>query len=291
MKILLLGSQGQLGATLAEVLADEHDLTTRSRTQLDVTDQGKVWSYVTTEKPDVIVNCAAFNDVDGAESEPQEALAVNAFAVQSLAAVATEVCARLIHYSSDFVFDGEAASPYAEGNEPNPQGVYATSKLLGEWFAAETPMHYVIRVESLFGGRVSDREEVARRGSSLDRLADDMLNDHAVRAFVDRVVSPSYVVDVANATLRLIDVNPAFGIYHCVGSGHATWFAIVKELGKQLGLSPIVDPLTLADINLAARRPKYSALSNTKLADVGIDMPTWEDAINRYARRLLLKSS
>ena len=152
MKILLLGSQGQLGVTLAEILADTHDVTTRSRTQLDITDQGKVWTYATTEKPDVIVNCAAFNDVDGAESEPRETLAVNAFAVQSLAAVATEIRAMLIQYSSDFVFDGEATSPYAEVDEPNPQGVYATSKLLGEWFAAETPMHYVIRVESLFGG-------------------------------------------------------------------------------------------------------------------------------------------
>ncbi len=291
MKILLLGSQGQLGATLAEVFAATHDVTTRSRTQLDVTDQGEVWTCATTEKPDVIVNGAAFNDVDGAESKPRETLAVNAFAVQNLATVATEIRATLIHFSSDFVFDGETASPYVEVDEPNPQGVYATSKLLGEWFAAETPMHYVMRVESLFGGRFSDSEWVVRRGSSLDRLADDIMSGRAVRAFVDRVVSPSYVEDVANATLRLLEVQPTFGIYHCVGSGHATWFAIVKELGEQLGLSPVIGPLTLEDINLVARRPKYCALSNKKLADIGIGMPTWEDAVARYAKNLLLKNS
>ena len=136
----------------------------------------------------------------------------NAFAVLTLARAAADVDAVLVHYSSDFVFDGAIDRPYTESDRPAPQSVYAASKLLGEWFAAETPSHYVLRVESLFGG-------VALRKSSLDRIIDAVVAGGPVKAFVDRVVSPSYAWDVVEATRAMLEARPPAGLYHCVNTG------------------------------------------------------------------------
>ena len=127
------------------------DVTAHTRQTLDVTAAAVVAEAVSDTRPHLIVNCAAFNDVDGAEDRASEALAVNAFAVRSLARAAEDAGARFVHYSTDFVFDGSATSPYTEDARPSPRGTYAASKLLGEWFALESPLSYVLRVESLFG--------------------------------------------------------------------------------------------------------------------------------------------
>ncbi len=169
MKVLLTGARGQLGATLADVLSAEHELLPLDHAGLDVTDQNAVTRVVDAARPQVVINCAAYNDVDGAEDDPETAFAINAFAVRGLARAARSVDATLVHYSTDFVFDGDADQPYSETTSPNPQSVYAMSKLVGEWFATDV-RSYVLRVESLFGGwqRTSSR-------SSLDRMARSML--------------------------------------------------------------------------------------------------------------------
>ena len=151
----------------------------------------------------------------------RSALEVNAFGVLSLARAAAAIDATLVHYGTDFVFDGTASEPYREEDAPNPQSVYAASKLLGEWFA-QGVRHYELRVESLFGGGVNGpRTDGRRPGSSLDRIADALLEGREVWAFGDRVVSPSYVEDVAAATVSLLRAAPAQGLYHCV-SGPGT---------------------------------------------------------------------
>ena len=165
--------------------------------------------------------------------------------MRALAHAARDVGARLVHYSSDFVFDGTSDRPYTEDDRPNPRSVYATSKLLGEWFARAAP-HYVLRVESLFGGGALEPARSGRmRGSSLDRMADTLLAGRPVQAFTDRTVSPSYVDDVAQATRALLRGAPPRGIYHCVGSGWATWFDVATELGRCLGVSGMIEPATL----------------------------------------------
>ncbi len=286
MKALVVGAAGQLGEALTRMLDGTDEVVATTRTELDIVDAAAVLETVTATRPDVILNCAAYNDVDGAESDPRTALAVNAFGVQSLAAAASAVDATLVHYSTDFVFDGEAVRPYCETDPPNPQSVYATSKLLGEWFAADAPRHYVLRVESLFGGGGLARDPDGRaRGSSLDRLADGMLQSREVQVFVDRTVSPSYIEDVCDATVALLRIQPPDGLYHCVGSGHATWFGVATELAQRLGVTPVIRGIRLDDLDLPARRPKFCALSNQKLADVGAAMPTWQDALARYAER------
>src|SRR5512134_1064102 len=150
MRVLVTGAAGRLGAAIVEAFQDAQ-LVVHPRASLDITDAAAVSHAVGAARPDVIINCAAFNDVDGAEAAPLAALAVNAFAPRNLARAAREVGATFVHYSTDFVFDGKTSEPWDETAKPSPQSTYSASKLLGEWFAFDAPRAYVLRVESLFG--------------------------------------------------------------------------------------------------------------------------------------------
>ena len=283
MRVLVAGAGGQLGRVVARALAVEHDVVPLTRADLDITDEVRVRAAVADARPGIIVNCAAYNAVDAAEDDAVAALAVNAFGVRALARAAAAADATLVHYGTDFVFDGTASEPYREDDPPNPQSVYAASKLLGDWFA-QGARAYVLRVESLFGGVDRPGAGGRRTGGSLDRMADALLAGREVRAFVDRVVSPSHVDDVAAATAALLRAAPAHGLYHCVASGHATWFEVATALAGELGVEPAIRGITLDELELRAPRPCFCALSNRKLAAAGIEMPHWRDAVARYAR-------
>jgi len=276
--VIVVGATGRLGAAVVEAFADRPVLAL-TRGQLDITDPEAVGRRIAGAAPGVVINCAAFNDVDGAEDRCDAALDVNAFAVRSLARAAAEAGAALVHYGTDFVFDGRAASPYRETDRPNPQSVYASSKLLGEWFAADVPRHYVLRVESLFGG--------PEARSSIDRILEALLAGRPARVFVDRVVSPTYVEDCAMATEALLARDAPPGLYHCVNAGHTSWYELAREVARQAGVEPRLEPVSVASVTLKARRPTYCALAIDKLRSVGIEMPTWQDAIRRHleARR------
>ena len=277
MTILVTGAEGRLGSTLAALLGARHRVAPRGRGALDITRPAEVAAAVRSVAPDVVVNCAAYNDVDGAEDDPAAAFEVNAFAVRTLARAARDAGATLVHYSTDFVFDGLAAAPYTEEDAPNPQSVYAMSKLVGEWFARDAQA-YVLRVASLFGG---GRPGV--RASSLDRMAEAILAGREVQAFADRTVSPSYVPDVAAATAALLAAAPPAGVYHCVGSGRATWLELATELARRLDREACIVPVAAADRPQRARRPMFSALANARLTRAGVEMPPWTDALGRYA--------
>jgi dTDP-4-dehydrorhamnose reductase len=277
MRILVVGATGRLGSALVRQFAGWADVTGTARETLDVCDRRAVLEQVAGLRPAAVVNCTAYNDVDRAEDEPVEALNVNAFAVRNLADAARSVGATLVHYSTDFVFDGASDRPYTEEDPTNPRSTYACSKLLGEWFAVGAPRHYVLRVESLFGS--SDSQD---RPTSLDRIVESILAARDVRVFVDRTVSPSYNDDVAWATRVLLEGGAAPGLYHCVNSGSCTWEALALEVGRQLGVEPRLLPVRMADVSMRAQRPLYCALSNARLAAAGAGMPTWEDALGRY---------
>ena len=276
-RVLVLGASGQLGSAVVRAFADRQVIAHTSAT-LDVTDSDAVTRAVRETSPDAIVNCAAFNDVDGAESRPLDAFAVNAFAVRTLARAAEEAGARLVHYSTDFVFDGSAAVPYTEASPPRPQSVYAASKLVGEWFALDAPAAFVLRVESLFG---TPRNWQGRRGT-FDAIVNGLERGVAVRVFTDRVVSPGYVPDIAGATRHLLDAGAAPGLYHCVNSGSATWEQVARELARMLGIKPILDPITMDQVQMKASRPRFCALATDKIAAAGFPMPAWQDAVARW---------
>ncbi len=273
-RVLVTGAAGQLGQSIARRLGPVHDVTGLSRADLDITRHDDVMRAVASARPHVIINCAAYNAVDAAEDDAPAALACNAIALRSMARAAAESGAILVHYGTDFVFDGEASSPYDERARPAPMSVYGQSKLIGEWFAAEAPRPYVLRVESLFGGPLPR--------SSIDRIADALRQGRVARVFTDRIVSPSYVEDVAEATLALLDHGAPPGLYHCVNTGHASWHEVGLELARLLGREPALEPVSMKESGLRAPRPRFCALSNARLAAVGIRMPTWQDALRRY---------
>jgi len=275
--VLVLGADGQLGEAMTRQLAVRHEVVSRTRPALDITQPEALMNTLSTVCPDVVVNCAAYTNVDRAETDPVTALTVNALAVRTLARAAGDLDATLVHFSTDFVFDGDTTRPYTEQDVPNPLGAYATSKLLGEWFAAECPRHYVLRVESLFGGR--------HARSSVDKILASIVAGQAVRAFSDRWVSPSYVDDVVEATTALLERSCPPGVYHCVNTGWTTWAGLAHELARLTGREDAaIEEVPMASANLRAPRPKFAALSNARLTEQGIAMPTWQDALARYVQ-------
>jgi dTDP-4-dehydrorhamnose reductase len=283
-RIVVTGAAGQLGSFIVQTFADR-EVIALTRADLDITDPVDVRDVVGRLSPSVIINCAAFNDVDRAEDDAPSAFAGNAFALRSLARAAEVAGAALVHYSSDFVFDGTGRGrPYLESDPPSPRSVYAASKLVGEWFAGEAPRAYVLRVESLFG---CGRGWQGRRGT-LDTLVGRLEAGDEVRAFTDRVVSPSRLVDVSAATRHLLDVDAEPGLYHCVNTGHATWVEIVDHASRQLGLTARATRVVTSDVPMQASRPVYCALDNAKLAEAGFSMPPWSTAVDEWlaARRV-----
>jgi dTDP-4-dehydrorhamnose reductase len=274
-RVLVVGAAGQLGQTVVAALQQQWPTVGLTRADLDLTSAAAVRRAIADLAPWAIVNCAGYNDVDRAEQEPIRALDGNAFAVRNLAKAAETAGATFVHYSSDFVFDGENDRPYREDDTPAPRSVYAASKLLGEWFAADVTNHYVLRVESLFGGAGPHK-------SSLDRIIAAIGAGERVRVFVDRTVSPSYAWDIAAATASVLQHRPAAGLYHCVNTGAATWHDVAVEVRRALGSASTLDPVTLAEVTLPASRPRYCALSNEKLRAAGVVMPTWQDALARH---------
>jgi dTDP-4-dehydrorhamnose reductase len=277
VRVLLTGGSGQLGAAVRRAFADG-EVVAPSHRALDIADPRAVRRAAATWRPDVVINCAAFNDVDGAEDRPAEALASNAFGVRSLARAAEASGAVLVHFGTDFVFDGTAREPYREDDEPSPQSTYGASKLLGDWFALDAPRAYVLRVESLFG---TPRGWPGRRGT-LERIVDGLVAGDEVTVFTDRIVSPSYVYDVALATRHLVGTGAPAGLYHCTNAGAATWEAIAREAARRLGIEPRLRLTTSDAAGLRAGRPQYAALDSGKLAAAGWAMRGWPQALGHW---------
>jgi len=319
MKVAVVGAAGMLGAVTVREWRDHgHDVIALTRSELDVTNSQEVHDVIVALAPDIVINCTAYNRVDDAEDDPSAALAVNTWAVRSMAKAASKAGAAFVHYSTDFVFDGMTDRPYTEDDAPNPQSAYGMSKLMGEWFALDAGRPevertdiearqsvrrtevgrtdvgrtgvgrtgfevrqdvrgYVLRVESLFGGTASR--------STIDRMLDAMREGREVQAFRDRVVSPSHVDDVARATKELIEIQAPAGVYHCVNTGHATWFEVACEVRDRSAIpAAVIVPVSKADARLKARRPNFAALSNSKLLRLGIEMPAWNVALGAHLR-------
>jgi dTDP-4-dehydrorhamnose reductase len=277
-RVLVTGASGQLARAVVEDLGRDRDVVELPRAALDIADQKAVDRVVSATRPAVIVNCAAYSRVDDAEDDARAAFDANAFGVKALARAAAATGATLVHYSTDFVFNGNASRPYREDDPPDPRNVYAMSKLAGEWFARDALRSYVLRVESLFGGPT--------RTSSLDRIIAAIVEGREARVFADRTISPSYTRDVASATRRLLELDAAPGLYHCVNSGQVTWLALAQEAATLLGRDAALVPVTMDAVPMRAPRPKYCALSNQKLAAAGVPMPGWRDALARHLDQL-----
>jgi len=286
VRIAVIGARGQLGeAVVHECRLHGHDTLPLTREDFDITNDRAVAAALDAAAPAAIVNCAAYNLVDAAEDHPVAALEANALAVRALAAAAERLGAALIHYGSDFVFDGTATEPYLEDARPTPLSAYGASKMLGEWFALDAPRGYVLRVESLFGRAPGG----ALPKGTVAAILNGLIAGSSPPVFEDRIVSPTYVVDAATATRLLLERDLAPGIYHCVSSGHCTWLEFAQELARVTGFEPKFRVLKMCDVSMRARRPQFCALANDKLEQAGIHMPSWQDAVGRYASDMLAR--
>jgi dTDP-4-dehydrorhamnose reductase len=277
--VVVVGADGQLGRAIVERFGRDATVHALTRRDLDITDAGAVAAAVARLSPSLIVNCAAFNDVDGAQQQQPVAFAINGLAPGILARAAEQAGAVFVHYSTDFVFAGREDRIWTEADPPEPQSVYAQSKLVGEWLARDCDRHYVLRVESLFGGSL--------RRSTIDRVVAALREGRPMNLFHDRTVSPSFVDDVAEATWQLVERRAEHGVYHCVNGGATTWLGVGQAVARTLGLDEsLIVPTSVNDVVMKAPRPQFAVLSNEKLARAGVIMPRWEDAVARYLSRL-----
>src|SRR5579863_9822450 len=279
-KVVIFGGGGQLGVELCREF-ERRDWTVRKfdRVTLDVTNAAAVEQAVAEVDPAVVVNAAAYNQVDIAEREPLAAYQANALAVRNLAMACRQVDARLVHFSTDYVFDGLAGRPYGEQDNPRPLGAYAVSKLAGEYYArAYLDNALIIRTSGVYGPAGIH----TARGNFVELMLRLAGNGQTIRVVEDHVASPTYAPALASRTADLVDRN-AHGIFHLGGGAPISWFDWAAKIFEAAGLKPPLKPTNEREFRTPARRPKYSALSNAKAEGLGIaPMPPLDEAIRTY---------
>jgi dTDP-4-dehydrorhamnose reductase len=273
---LVTGSDGLLGHVLAERLEQSYpDTVSATRAFFDVTDYWGLTAELERLEPTVVVNTAAFSDVDGCELDPDKALRVNRAGPHNLARACRALGAKLVHISTDYVFDGKKISPYREEDMPSPVQVYGASKRDGELAVlAETPDALIVRTSFLFG---------PGRPTYVDRVVERARVGEKIRAVLDWVNSPTYTVDLAEIVARLIE-SDAKGIVHASNSGSCSKFEFARAACRLAAIDdPPIEPIRLADLPLPARRPERTPFDLTHLGVLLGEAPrSWEDALSAY---------
>ena len=279
-RVAIFGCGGQLGVELlAEFRSRGYQVSGFERTTVDISDQAQVERTLAQFDPALVVNAAAYNQVDVAEKEPQAALVVNALAVRNLAMACRQLDARLVHFSTDYVFDGLAGRAYTEDDAPHPLGAYAVSKLAGEIFArAYLDRPLIIRTSGVFGpGGIN-----TARGNFVEMMLRLASQGQTVRVVEDHVASPTFAPALAARTADMVE-KKIDGIIHAGGGEPISWFDWAVKIFRAAGLNPPLKPTNEREFRTAARRPKYSALSNRKMESLGIaPMPSLDEAIRQY---------
>jgi dTDP-4-dehydrorhamnose reductase len=275
VRALVAGAEGQLGRDLVTALGSELAWS-GGRSGLDVADAAAVLRLFEQVKPDVVFNASAYNKVDAAETEPERAFAANAFGPGHLARAARAVGALLVHFSTDYVFDGTGTRPYRETDCPSPLGAYGASKLAGEHLvAAARGQALVLRTSAVFG-RGGNRQ---KGGSFMERILEQARAGKPLRVVCDQVFSPTYSPDLAKAAIALAR-TPARGLFHVSGAGSCSWHAFAEAGLEIAGVQAPVESIRAADLKLAAARPAYSVLDNGRLAAAGVPPPRpWREAL------------
>jgi len=275
VKALVAGGAGQLGRDLGAALGAELAWG-GGRTELDITDPASIDAVVRRVQPDVIFNAAAYNKVDGAESESGRALEVNALGPSLLARAAKEAGALFVHFSTDYVFDGASDRPYREDDCPRPLGAYGASKLAGEHLVASARGEaLVIRTSAVFG-RGGNRQ---KGGSFIDRILDQARAGRPLRVVSDQTFSPTYSPDLATAAIALVRAK-ARGLVHVSGSGSCSWHEFAVAGLRLSSVDAPVEAIQAAELNLAAARPRYSVLDNGRYRGYGLPaLRPWLDAL------------
>ena len=274
MKILVTGANGQLGREMARQGVD-HELVLTDYDTLDITDSKAVASFMREIKPEAVVHCAAYTNVDGAEADFDGAFRVNVIGAQNVAAGCLETGAKMVYVSTDYVFNGQSEKPYREFDVTNPQSVYGVTKLQGEQLVKEIlGRHYILRTAWLYG----DGNNFVR---TMLRLAE---NNDTLRVVHDQIGTPTSTVELAKAVFKLL-ASDAYGTYHGTCQGQCSWYEFACEIFRQASKEVKVIPVTTDEFPRPAKRPAHSVLDNYMLRmTVGDPMSTWQEALQEYLK-------
>jgi dTDP-4-dehydrorhamnose reductase len=288
VKYAVFGSAGQLGRDLCPKLDAEVVPLTRQRA--DLTREDEVRQALLEIRPQTVINCAAYNFVDRAESEPDQAMATNAWSAGKLARICFEIGATLVHFSSDYVFglEPDRRRPYEETDLPGPVSVYGLSKLAGEYMVrAHCPRHFIIRSCGLYGVWGSG----GKGGNFVETMLRLASQGKPLRVVADQYCTPSYTVDIAEAAAQLLQTQ-AHGLYHLTNAESCTWYEFAKAIFEMAGVKADLSPITSAEFAAAAKRPPYSVLSSASYRGLGLSAPRpWRLALSAYLDERQAKKS
>jgi len=272
MKLIVLGARGMLGSDVMKAAEEAgHEVRGFSHTELDITDIDALRSRFDLDRPDAVINCAAWTDVDGAEDDPEGALLVNGTAAGYVAEAAASIGARCVYVSTDYVFDGEKGSDYVESDQTNPMSVYGKTKLAGEVATYQANRRsYIVRSSWLFG--VNGPNFV----DTMIRLGE---NQGQVLVVHDQVGAPTYTWHLAYGLVRLLD-SDAYGVHHMAGGGHCSWYEFAKEIFRQSEMEVVTLSATTEMFGRKAPRPAHSALVSEN--QHAIVLPPWQDGLKSY---------
>ena len=274
MRILIVGGDGQLGTRLNLLLKKKNEIYSWDIEELDITKGQETINKINNLSPEVIINAAAYTEVDGCEENVDLAYKVNAFGVRNLAVAAKKCGAKLVHVSTDFIFSGDTESSYLEFDDPNPISVYGKSKLVGEQFVKNLcSQYFIVRTAWLYGDHgdnfVTTMLSLAQERAQL-KIVDDQIG------------TPTYAKDLAQVIKKLIETD-LFGTYHASNSGQASWYQFAEKIFEYSNTEIEVKPITSEQFPQVAERPKFSVMQNYSLKqNLGYEMRNWEDGLKDY---------
>ena len=280
MKILITGSNGMLAKAVIDKFKNENELILTDVDELDITNENAVMRFVKENKPDVIINCAAYTAVDNAETNLELAEKINALGPKNLAVASKENDSVLVHISTDYVFRGDldVSLAYEEENTTGPVTAYGITKLHGEEeIKNNCNKYYIFRTAWLYG----EGKNFVRTMINLGK------EKESVNVVSDQHGSPTYTEDLANVIYQALNKKIDYGIYHATNQGFTTWYDFTKQIYDLVNINCHVNPVTSEEFVTAAKRPKNSKLSKDKLISRGIEIPTFEDALKRYLKKEL----
>ncbi len=278
MRTLVIGANGQLGQELQRVYADD-DLIPLTHADLDVADEKHCEAALNRHAPDLILNTAAYHRVDECEDFPAKAYEVNALGVRHLAQWAKARGAVLVHFSTDYVFDGSLPRPYTEADLPRPLSAYGISKLAGEYFIrAIHERHFVIRTCGLYGVAGSS----GKGGNFIETMLRLAREGKQIKVVGDQVLTPTSAKELAAKVRQLVNTG-AYGLYHITNTGSCSWYQFAAAIFELAGVTPRLEETTSAAFGARAMRPAYSVLDNARLRSLGLDdLRHWRDALQEY---------
>ncbi len=279
MKILLIGANGQLGKDLLRVFTDDDQIIGVDIEDCDITKKEQIVHCIASKRPDAVINTAAWTDVPGCESNDRKAFELNALGAKYVALACHAVNCKLMHISTDYVFDGEKNEPYTESDTPAPINVYGLTKYMAELYIRYVhPQHFIVRTSGLYG----IHHCVGKKTNFVETMLRLGQEGGLVRVVNDERLAPTFTLNLARQLKQLIR-REDYGLYHAVSHGSCSWFEFARKIFDIAGMRVPLEPISVRDYNSPVRRPANSTLQNKRLQSLGIDiMNTWEEALEDY---------